>query len=118
MNLDVSSSSLHQALTLVSWYCSAPKHPSFSRSHGSKGLTDEADVEFMKRESSLGTMTWEAAEPGTFLIRGKHYLRDNKKVILVGNDCLNFLAAVSAQIDVCSAFFFYHTTLKKKFLVF
>jgi hypothetical protein len=35
----------------------------------------------MKRESSLGAMTWDGAEPGTFLIRGKHYLRDNKKVI-------------------------------------
>ncbi|KAG0586121.1 hypothetical protein KC19_2G065900 [Ceratodon purpureus] len=71
---------------------SAPKHPSFSRSHGSKGLTDEADVEFMKRESSLGTMTWEAAEPGTFLIRGKHYLRDNKKV-KAGTPLMQLVAA-------------------------
>jgi len=48
-----------------------------------RGWTDEADLEFMRRESSLGTMTWGFAEPGIFLIRGKHYLRDNKKVTAI-----------------------------------
>lgn len=60
------------------WYCSGPRHPSFSRSL--RKLADEADVEFMNRESSLGSVYWEPAEPGTFLIRGKHFLRDHKKV--------------------------------------
>lgn len=60
----------------------------------------------MRRESSLGTMTWGVAEPGTFLIRGKHYLRDNKKVtaiffISMIVKCLSYIQAVGA--DWCSA---------------
>lgn len=70
----------------------AQKYPSISRNHEQKGLTDAADLEFMKRESSLGAMTWDGAEPGTFLIRGKHYLRDNKKV-KAGTPLMQLVAA-------------------------
>lgn len=43
-------------------------------------MTDEDDIEFMRMACSLDTKTWSVAEPGTFLIRGKRYLKDNKKV--------------------------------------
>lgn len=74
---------------------SAPKQPS-RKPHGSgRGLTDEVDVEFMAREASLANGTWDMADPATFLIRGKRYLRDNKKVVFeinkpLSNDLFNF----------------------------
>lgn len=68
------------ALTRILWKLSAPRYSSFASQGGTRDRTTEGDLEFMKRESSLGTMTWDTAESSTFLIRGKHYLRDHKKV--------------------------------------
>jgi hypothetical protein len=64
------------------------RHPSFSRR---KGVTDEDDLEFMRMACSLDTKTWDVAEPGTFLIRGKRYLKDNKKV-KAGNPLMQLVA--------------------------
>lgn len=60
---------------------SAPKQPTRKPQGSGRGLTDEVDVEFMAREASLANGTWDMADPAVFLIRGKRYLQDNKKVV-------------------------------------
>lgn len=70
----------------------APRYSSFASQGGTRDRTTEGDLEFMKRESSLGTMTWDTAESSTFLIRGKHYLRDHKKV-KAGTPVMQLVAA-------------------------
>ncbi|XP_073393165.1 protein ENHANCED DISEASE RESISTANCE 2-like isoform X2 [Physcomitrium patens] len=92
-NLPAPQKAVSKAATIVKRIqdlASGPRHPSFSRSL--RKLADEADVEFMNRESSLGSVYWEPAEPGTFLIRGKHFLRDHKKV-KAGTPLMQLVAA-------------------------
>lgn len=42
----------------------------------------EGDLEFMKWEFLLGMMMWDIVEFSIFLICGKYYFRDYKKVIM------------------------------------